>query len=93
MQQYIANYIFDVASARNDEVNYHKLVTAINNHHMMSEFNHLQSLFSDLKSLSARDKLRENRVSDDNMPKSGLKKLLHEMYLKIMTNGLIDMGQ
>lgn len=82
MQQYIANYIFDVASARNDEVNYHKLVTAINNHHMMSEFNHLQSLFSDLKSLSARDKLRENRVSDDNMPKSGLKKLLHEMYLK-----------
>lgn len=82
MQQYIANYIFDVASARNDEANYHKLVTAINNHHMMSEFNHLQSLFSDLKSLSARDKLRENRVSDDNMPKSGLKKLLHEMYLK-----------
>lgn len=82
MQQYIANYIFDVASARNDEANYHKLVTAINNHHMMSEFNHLQSLFSDLKSMSARDKLRENRVSDDNMPKSGLKKLLHEMYLK-----------
>lgn len=32
--------------------------------------------------MSARDKLRENRVSDDNMPKSGLKKLLHEMYLK-----------
>ena len=82
MQQYIANYIFDVASARNDEVNYHKLVVAINNQQMMSEFNHLQSLFSDLKSMSARDKLRENRVSDDNMPKSGLKKLLHEMYLK-----------
>lgn len=82
MQQYIANYIFDVASARNDEANYHKLVVAINNQHMMSEFNHLQSLFSDLKSMSARDKLRENRVSDDNMPKSGLKKLLHEMYLK-----------
>lgn len=82
MQQYIANYIFDVASARNDEANYHKLVTAINNQQMMSKFNHLQSLFSDLKSMSARDKLRENRVSDDNMPKSGLKKLLHEMYLK-----------
>lgn len=82
MQQYIANYIFDVASARNDEANYHKLVAAINNQQMMSEFNHLQSLFSDLKSMSARDKLRENRVSDDNMPKSGLKKLLHEMYLK-----------
>lgn len=82
MQQYIANYIFDVASARNDEANYHKLVAAINNQQMMSEFNHLQSLFSDLKSMSARDKLRENRVSDDNMPKSGLKKLLYEMYLK-----------
>ena len=82
MQNYIANYIFDVSSARQNTFMYNRLTAAINQKNMSSDFVKVQNLFDDLKSMSAREKFRNMRVNKDTVPNRGIKKWLHDTYMK-----------
>lgn len=82
MQNYIANYIFDVGSARQNTFMFNRLTAAINQKNMSSDFVKVQNLFDDLKSMSAREKFRNMRVNKDTVPDRGIKKWLHDTYMK-----------
>lgn len=82
MQNYIANYIFDVGSARQNTFMFNKLTAAINQKNMNSDFVKIQNLFDDLKSMSAREKFRNMRVNKDTVPNKGIKKWLYDTYMK-----------
>ena len=82
MQNYIANYIFDVGSARQNTFMFNKLTAAIDKNNLTNDFIKVQNLFEDLKAMSAKEKFRDMRVNKDTVPGRGLKKLIHDTYMK-----------
>ena len=82
MTIYIAKYLYDVSSARNDVENFAKLKKAIDKNNLNDKFITVQNLFSDLKTLSAKELFRASRINEDTIGKKGLGEKLHDMYLK-----------